>query len=130
MTDYNSPSYRSYYSYNPGGTLRLHHNVTWTADLFNSATPLAEGTYFNERTNTAGYVRGHGTAYYIAAGRGEDFVPLYVSSIAYKTQYAYRDRSKVYTYYFYKDIDKESTSDPTGQSNVSNVVKWVKYRAK
>ena len=36
----------------------------------------------------------------------------------------------VYTYYYYRDINKESTSDPTGQSNVSNIVKYVKYRAK
>ncbi len=46
------------------------------------------------------------------------------------TEYRYRDRSKVYTYYFYKDISKEATSDPTGQANVSNVVKYVQYRAK
>ena len=37
---------------------------------------------------------------------------------------------KVYTYYFYRDVSKESTSDPSGQSDVSNVKKYVKYRAK
>lgn len=36
----------------------------------------------------------------------------------------------VYTYHYYRDLSKEATSDPTGQSNVSNVVKWVQYRAK
>lgn len=36
----------------------------------------------------------------------------------------------VYTYYFYRDVNKEATSDPTGQANVSNVVKYVQYRAK
>lgn len=36
----------------------------------------------------------------------------------------------VYTYYYYRDLNKESASDPTGQSNVSNIVKYVKYRAK
>ncbi len=37
----------------------------------------------------------------------------------------------VYTYYFYRDVNKDgATSDPTGQANVSNVVKWVQYREK
>ena len=30
----------------------------------------------------------------------------------------------------YKDINKESTTDPTGQKNVSNIVRWVQYRMK
>lgn len=46
------------------------------------------------------------------------------------TEYRYRDRSKVYTYYFRKVDALESTSDPTGQNNVSNVVKYVKYVVK
>ena len=53
-----------------------------------------------------------------------------VVSTNYKTQYRYRDRSLVYTYYFKKVESKEATSDPTGQTNVSNVQKWVKYIVK
>lgn len=46
-----------------------------------------------------------------------------------RTEYRYQD--PVYTYYYYRDVSKETTSsDPTGQSNVSNVVKYVQYRAK
>lgn len=45
-----------------------------------------------------------------------------------RTEWRYQE--PVYTYYFYKDETKESTTDPTGQSNVSNVVKYVKYREK
>lgn len=45
----------------------------------------------------------------------------------YKTQYRYRDRSLVYTYYFYRDV--ESTTAPSG-SNISNVQEWVCYRPK
>ncbi len=46
-----------------------------------------------------------------------------------RTEYRYQD--PVYTYYYYKDVNKETTSaDPTGQSNVSNVVKWVQYKEK
>jgi len=48
--------------------------------------------------------------------------------IKYGTRWYYQD--PVYTYYYYRDVAKESNSDPTGQSNVSNVVKWVQYRAK
>lgn len=46
------------------------------------------------------------------------------------TRVTYRYQEPVYTYYYYRDLSKTATSDPTGQSNVSNVVKWVQYRAK
>lgn len=46
----------------------------------------------------------------------------------YGTRWYYQD--PVYTYYFYRDLSKESTSDPTNWSNTSNEVKWVMYRAK
>lgn len=45
-----------------------------------------------------------------------------------RTEWRYQE--PVYTYYFYKDETKESTKDPTGQANVSNIVKYVKYREK
>ncbi len=43
------------------------------------------------------------------------------------TYYRYADRSKVYTYHFKKSENKEATTDPSNQTGVSNVVKWVKY---
>ena len=49
----------------------------------------------------------------------------------YSTRTLYHYQEPIYIYYFYKNIAKETTtSDPTGQANVSNVVKWVQYRAK
>lgn len=48
--------------------------------------------------------------------------------ISYGTRWYYQD--PVYTYYFYRDSSKEATSDPTGQKNVSDVKKYVKYREK
>lgn len=48
--------------------------------------------------------------------------------IQYGTRWYYQE--PVYTYYYQRDLSKEATTDPTGQSNVSNVVKWVQYRAK
>lgn len=46
----------------------------------------------------------------------------------YRTEWRYQE--PVYTYYFERQVSKESTSDPTGQTGVSNVVKYVQYRAK
>ncbi len=46
----------------------------------------------------------------------------------YRDEWRYQD--PVYTYYFYRDLQKESTTDPTNWSDTSNEVKWVKYRAK
>lgn len=48
--------------------------------------------------------------------------------VQYGTRWYYQE--PVYTYYFYRDVNKESTTNPSGQSNVSNVVEWVKYREK
>ncbi len=45
-------------------------------------------------------------------------------------QYRYRDRSKVYTYYHTKTEAKESFSEVTATDTISNVQKWVQYRAK
>ena len=52
-----------------------------------------------------------------------------VASYNYKTQYRYRDRSLIYTYYFYRTENLEATSYPSG-SNLSNIQEWVKYREK
>ncbi len=46
------------------------------------------------------------------------------------TEYRYRDRSQVYTYYHTKTEAKESFSEVTVSDSVSNVQKWVQYRAK
>lgn len=46
----------------------------------------------------------------------------------YATRWYYQD--PVYTYYYYIDESKETTTNPTGQSNVSNVQEWVQYRVK
>lgn len=46
----------------------------------------------------------------------------------YGTRWYYQE--PIYTYYYYQDSELESTTDPTGQNDVSNVVKWVQYIAK
>lgn len=44
------------------------------------------------------------------------------------TQYRYRERSKIYTYYFRKTETKESSTQVTAGGNISNVREYVKYR--
>ena len=51
------------------------------------------------------------------------------NSPIYKTQYRYRDRSLIYTYYYKKDENKESTTYPTG-NDISNIQEYVQYRTK
>ena len=46
------------------------------------------------------------------------------------TEWRYRDRSKVYTYYHTKTEAKESFTEVTASDTISNVQKWVQYRAK
>ena len=51
------------------------------------------------------------------------------NSPIYKTQYRYRDRYKIYTYYFSKTETKEASEYPT-EDNISNIVEYVQYRTK
>lgn len=48
--------------------------------------------------------------------------------VKYGTRWYYQE--PVYTYYYKRLVEKESTSDPSSLDNVSNVQKWVKYIAK
>ena len=45
-----------------------------------------------------------------------------------RTEWRYQD--PVYTYYFYRDVNKEASGNPSGNQNVSNVRRYVKYIAK
>ncbi len=51
------------------------------------------------------------------------------NSPIYKTQYRYRDRYLIYTYYYSRNEYKESASYPSGE-NISNIQEYVQYRAK
>lgn len=46
------------------------------------------------------------------------------------TEYRYRDRYLIYTYYHTKTEAKTAGYNPAGGAGVSNVVEWVQYRAK
>ena len=45
------------------------------------------------------------------------------------TEWRYRDRSKVWTYYYNRVLDKISTTYPTGE-NISDIQEYVQYRTK
>ena len=53
-----------------------------------------------------------------------------VVSTNYITQYRYRDRYLIYTYYHTKTEEMESATEVTATDTISNVQKWVQYRTK
>lgn len=85
------------------------------------------------------YSRGY--KYYYNAANGNTVSGKYISvwqcspfttqqwvSDNYGTRWYYQD--PVYTYYFYRDVTKTATTDPTGKDNVLKVTKYVKYQKK
>lgn len=51
------------------------------------------------------------------------------SNVESATQWRYRDRSKIYTYYYKKTESKEASTYPSGD-NITNVQEYVQYRSK
>lgn len=79
-------------------------------------------TYYKDYSGHAGYKYYHnGTNYYIV------WLSREYDDIQYGTRWYYQE--PVYTYYYYKDENKESTTTPTG-SDISNIQEWVQYRVK
>ena len=108
----------------------FHRTMTATPGEINSAQKVSAGSYANIGSSSAGTNKGGETAYVFNYGGVN--IMFFIVGTNYKnvTYYRYRDRTKTVTYYFYKVESKESTSNPTGGTNVSNVVEWVQYRAK
>lgn len=109
---------QNYYTGSSHGSCTIYDeiNINYSLPVYNSSL----GTYGPYNSSKFSH---SGDSYWFSGG--SSWVPAVTH-----TEYRYRDRSKVYTYYFTKTDSLETTSDPTGQSNVSNVVKWVQYRAK
>ena len=130
----------------------VYHYFRYAKDrLSGSGSDKATSTYgtnyytydFDYELTMAGsngnYARGY--KYYYTAANGNTVSGNYITvwkaspfttqewvSDNWGTRWYYQE--PVYTYYFYRDVNKEATSDPTGQANVSNVVKYVQYRVK
>ena len=133
VTGYNMISYcvsgpqgRSYQP-SPTYSVRLQHGPYWWSKAeFDSARVFYAGSYFDYESNVAGYVL-DGTGYCKWDGSDNGgYVPMFIQDTTYGTQWSYRDA--VYTYSYYRDVDEESSADPSGQDNVSNIQEWVKYR--
>lgn len=118
------PSNNYYYSARASGWLTSSdgnsYNYTnyeeFRSDQYN-ITP--SGSFYHVNFSNGGWV----WAYYSRSEQVED-----TNSPIYSTRWYYQE--PVYTYYYYRDTDMESTYDPSGQSGVSSVVKYVKYREK
>ena len=65
-----------------------------------------------------------------SCGRADQWFRTSNPSIDDCTGYSYRDRHKVYTYYYKKTEAKESATEVTASDSISNVKKWVQYREK
>lgn len=85
----------------------------------------AQGYKYYYNASTGNTISGN----YITVWKCPTFTTKEVTKTHYKTQYRYRDRSLVYTYYFKKTENKETSTYPTG-ANISNIQEWVQYRAK
>lgn len=109
-----------------GYTQRAYYINTLSADEFSRLNSYSEGSWYSYAPNVQGYIIGPGTGY---AGASLDWVPHFVVGTHDKTQWRYRDRSLIYTYYLYKIVDGSASSAPSGDG-ISNVQQWVQYRLK
>lgn len=121
--------YRCYLSSYPrdGYRLRLEYPQfdVRRSDL-NGWEQYGQGSWYGYATNVQGYIIGPGTGY-IAPW---EHVPYFVIGTYNKTEYRYRDRSQSTTYYYRKTEHLISDTDPGGLPDVSNVMKYVRYREK
>ena len=123
----NSQGYRCYLSSWPqsGYSLRLEYDeYNIKRSELNTWEQYSQGSWFGYATNVQGYIIGPGTGYIIPWNH----TPLFVIGTYYKTEYRYRDRSEITTYYYRKSETRTANYDPSGESGVSNVKHYVKYK--
>lgn len=116
---------RCYLKYMQDGyTLRLHYSArTISREELNTWQTLSEGSWYNYATNVQGYIIGPGTAYIDPY----EHVPYFLMNSWNETQYRYRDRSESTTYYYRRTLELTASYNPSGETGVSNVMKYVKY---
>ncbi|MCM1115106.1 MAG: leucine-rich repeat protein [Clostridium sp.] len=132
-----SYNYKTVYHYYYYSTAKTNGNTSYTKSssypnkytvTFDKALPkTSEGTKVPKQKYK--WSNHHGTGKYMFVYADDPYTTKEVTSTNYKTQYRYRDRSLIYTYYFYKDEVKSSTTVPSGD-NISNIQEWVQYRVK
>ena len=126
---------RSVYDHTEYHYYRWYNGTSVYTHQYNSGYWLEEKwfTYILPTTSqfsSIGYVGSDTTKnWWVRADyEGNRSVSTTFSKSVNRTEWRYQD--PVYTYYYYRDVEKEATADPTGQENVSNVVMYVQYRAK
>lgn len=128
-----STNYKTVYHY-------FRYAVNKTGGYGNTSATSSYPTYYSYDFDSPLEANGtyNGYSRYKYWYNGTNYISVYacspyttqeVVSYNYKTQYRYRDRSLVYTYYYKKNETKESTTYPSGD-NISNIQEWVQYRAK
>ena len=90
-------------------------------DELPARTGSGSGSYDGHQAYGNYYISGWDCPAWYLSGTTSEWV-----SDNYEDRWKYRD--PIYAYYFYRDVNiPDSETDPTGQANVSNVQKWVKY---
>lgn len=114
---------RYYYNYDPGNGATCQEWGFFSVDIWNNGTAIgpggrSSGTYSGTNSgNTTGY-------------NLENGVICFKGSEVNHTEWRYRDRSKIYTYYWCKEDSLDSETEITAGDNISNVKHWVKYIVK
>ena len=140
-------SYISSSDYREVGTQSVPASYTTTYYYWRYATEQYAATAYNYHangTNYYEYTSSSDLSYYNSAAGGTPSYKYYFTSgrwcpvfrqdnyarqtvSSYKTQYRYRDRSKIYTYYHKKVESRESYTSVSSGGSISNVKKYVKY---
>ena len=112
---WNASAGKYYYTYSSsmGGT---KYTITLTSPMGYC------GTY----SGHTGYVRAGG-GYYNFSGEIWFLESTTAVPARTHTEWRYRDRSKIYTYYFKKVEQKESDTEVSETDSISNVQRWVRY---
>ena len=115
--------YVYYHRYSGGKWSDDSHAMSWARHTGPDVTsPLPNGYY----SSTTGQ-RYSGAACTSCGATNQWHLDYTYVTDNYATRWYYQD--PVYTYYFYKDENKETTTLPTGD-NISNIQEWVQYRVK
>lgn len=109
---------KNYYTGSSHGSCTKYDeiNLSYTLPLYDSSLGLY-GPYNSSMFSHSG------DCYWFYSGSN------YVAAVTH-TEYRYRDRSKVYTYYHTKTEAMESSSEIAASDTISNVQKWVQYVVK
>lgn len=116
-----------------------YHRYGWGTDVKTGAQTNVYGTDSSLPNGTRetidltyqlspqGTLSAIGATYYYYNNSGLWFYDSEYDSPNYGTRTVYHYQDPVYTYYYSKNEELESTEDPSGESDVSEVKKYVKY---